>query len=186
MTTWGVTAGCLLLALGVSACGGDGGGAAPTTTDGAPVTSTTTSTAPERQASTTTTAYDASTVEGQVEAAYLRSWDVYADAVYNLVLDEQALAESFGGEHLETKRNEIEGRIRDGRASWVRIEHNYTIEMIDQETAIVIDRYRNHQVLIDPATKQPVEADPNEDVVDAATLRLQEGVWKVTRIEGLQ
>ena len=31
--------------------------------------------------------------------------------------------------------------------------------------AIVIDRYRNHQVLIDPVTKEPTEPDPNEQVV---------------------
>ena len=30
-----------------------------------------------------------------MEAAYLRSWDVYADAVYDLVLDEEALAEVY-------------------------------------------------------------------------------------------
>jgi hypothetical protein len=185
VTTWGVTAGCLVLALGATACSGDDGGATATTVTHRTTTSTSTTTAPERPASTTTTAYDPAAVEGQVEAAYLKSWDVYAEAVYNLELDEQALAEVFAEDHLETKRNEIQGRIDEGRASWVRVEHDYTIQLVDSVTAIVVDRYRNHQVLIDPNTKQPTEADPNADVIDAATLKSLGGTWKVVRKEHL-
>ncbi|MFZ6002949.1 MAG: hypothetical protein ACOYXM_03365 [Actinomycetota bacterium] len=185
MTTWGVTAGCLVLALGVSACGGDGGGAAPTTTDGALVTSTT-STAPERQASTTTTAYAPTSVEGEVEAAYLRSWDVYADAVYNLELDEQKLAEVYAGDYLATVTAEIEARVQEARAALVRVEHDYSVEVVDDTTAAVVDRYRNHQVLIDPRSKQPVEPDPDEEVVDVITLTLIGGEWKVTLVEELR
>lgn len=171
----------------VAACAGDDG-AAPTTTSVASTTteaSTTSTTTPERQASTTTTAFDPASVEGEVEAAYLRSWDVYAAAVYDLVLDEQALAEVYAEEHLATKRNEIEGRIADGRAALVVIEHDYTVQAIDDTTAAVIDRYTNHQVLIDPVTKQPIEDDPNEVLTDFVTLRLVDGGWKVARKERL-
>ena len=76
----------------------NGGADAPLPTDeAAPSTerTTTTTTAPERPVSTTTTAFDPASVEGQVEAAYLRSWDVYAEAVYNLELDENGLAEVY-------------------------------------------------------------------------------------------
>ena len=48
------------------------------------------------------------------------------------------------------------------------------------------DRARTIQVLIDPETKTPIEADPNELVVDAITLRLISGAWKVTYLEGFQ
>jgi hypothetical protein len=175
---------CTALAVAVASCAGGDDPAGPATTDTAERTSTTT-TAPERPASTTTTAFDPASVEGAVEAAYLRSWDVYADAVYDLELDEPALASVYAGEHLETKRNEIEGRIEDGRAAHVRIDHDYTIDLVDDSTAIVIDRYRNHQVLIDPATKQPIEDDPDELVVDAVTLRLVSGLWHVALKERL-
>ena len=37
----------------------------------------------------------------------------------------------------------------------------------------------NHQVLIDPETKEPIEDDPNEAIVDAFTLRLTDGRWRV-------
>ena len=44
--------------------------------------------------------------------------------------------------------------------------------------ALVVDRYRNHQVLIDPETKEPIEDDPNELIVDAFTLRLVDVVGR--------
>ena len=85
---------CFALALGLVACSDD-----PTTTASPTTEETleqpTDDTAPERPASTTTTAFDPASVEGEVEAAYLKSWDVYADAVYDLVLDEEALAEVY-------------------------------------------------------------------------------------------
>jgi hypothetical protein len=178
VTFRGVTL-CLALAVAAAACSDDGEPAASTTTVST-VDTTTTTTAPEREPSTTTTAFDPATVEGEVEAAYLRSWDVYAEAVYDLVLDEAALAEVFAGEHLRTKIEEINRRIDNGDAAHVRIEHDYTIELVDSATAIVVDSYQNHQVLIDPATKEPIEEDPDEAVVDAVTVRLLAGTWKVT------
>ena len=185
VTAW-VTGMCVVLALGAASCGGDSGADARSTTTAAErTTSSSTTTAPERAASTTTTAYDPAAVEGQVEAAYLKSWDVYADAVYNLELDEPALAEVFAEEHLETKRNEIAQRIEDGRASWVRVDHNYTIQLVDPTTAIVVDQLVNHQRLIDPETKTPTEPDPNEKLTDAVTLKFLDGSWRVARKERL-
>lgn len=172
-----------MLVAGIGACSSDSASAPTSTTTHR---TTTTSTAPERPTSTTTTTYAPESVEGQVEAAYLKSWDVYAEAVYDLHLDEAALAEVFTGEHLETKRSEIQARIDEGRASWVRVEHSYTIQLVDDETAIVIDRYRNHQVLIDPETKVATEEDPDVEVVVAVTVRLAGGRWQVSRIEGLE
>lgn len=174
-------------ALLVSAACGDDGDAAPTTTLGRETTtSETTTTVPPRPPSTTTTMFDPASVEGEVEAAYLRSWDVYAEAVYNLELDEAALAEVYTEVHLETKRKEVRSRIEEGRAARVLVEHDYTIQVIDPTTAVVIDTYRNHQVLIDPVTKEPTEPDPNELVTDLTTLRRKDGVWRVAFVEELQ
>ena len=171
---WGVTAACAVLALAASACSGDDS-AAPTTT----AARATTTTFPSRPTSTTTTIYDPTTVEGQVEAAYLRSWDVYAEAVYHLVLDESAFAEVYADPLLAVVRSEVQDRIGDRRAALVRVEHNYSIEMTGATTAAVVDRYMNHQVLIDPATKEPVEPDPNDELVDIFTLRLVGQRWTV-------
>jgi len=171
--------------LPVLACSDDDGASDETTsTTVAPTSttaSTTTTTAPPLPSSTTTTMFDPSTVEGEVEAAYLRSWEVYAEAVYTLELDEAALAEVFVDEHLATKTQEIADRVREGRAALVRIEHDYTIEIPQEGIAILVDTFVNHQVLIDPDTKEPIEADPNEQVVDVVRLRRDDGVWKVSR-----
>lgn len=179
VTTWGVTTGCVLLALGGFACSSDDDGGAVTTTERTTTSTSSTTTAPERPASTTTTAYDPAAVEGQVEAAYLRSWDVYADAVYNLQLDEQALAEVYADPLLGVIRDEVSRRVADRRAAHVRVDHQYEIQITGPGTAAVVDSYVNHQVLIDPETREPIEADPNRTIVDAFTLRFVDGGWLV-------
>ena len=123
----GLTAALVLIV----ACGDDGPSES-TTTD--PPTTTET-TVPERPASTTTTAFDPTLVEGEVEAAYLASWDVYADAVYDLELDEQALAEVYAGESLANLTGELESRLAENRPSLVSVEHDYEIQLLDASTA---------------------------------------------------
>lgn len=183
---WRVALGSVLLGLTVAAgCSDDGDPEAASTTSSTErsTTTTTSTTVPERPSSTTTTALDPATVEGQVEAAYLRSWDVYADAVYNLELDEEAFAAIYAEPYLSTVRNELQDRIVEGRAAYVIVDHDYTIQVLDPSTAVVADRYRNHQVLIDPETKEPIEPDPDEPVLDVVTVRLIEGTWRISLIE---
>jgi hypothetical protein len=184
VTTRRVTIG-LLLAILLAACS-DGDDAGTATTDPSTTTTAPTTTAAERPASTTTTAFDPQSVEGEVEAAYLRSWDVYADAVYHLELDDQAFAEVYAGEHLETKTQELERRIADGRAALAIVDHEYTLTKADSNTYRVVDKYRNHQVLIDAATKDPIEPDPDEIVLDVVTIELIDGQWRVTFVEELE
>lgn len=169
-----------MLVAGVAACSSDRASAPTSTTTHR---TTTTSTAPERPTSTTTTTYAPGSVEGQVEAAYLKSWDVYAEAVYNLRLDEAALAAVYAGRSLESKRAEIRERIAEKRAALVRVEHRYDVVILDAERAKVVDRLVNHQVLIDPRSKEPVEDDPNEQIVFSFELAAIDGVWRVTLIE---
>ncbi|MEX2293626.1 MAG: hypothetical protein WD691_07530 [Acidimicrobiales bacterium] len=174
MPKWGVTAGCVVLAMVVGACSGSDD-AAPATT----AARVTTTTVPVRPTSTTTTIYDPATVEGQVEAAYLKSWDVYAEAVYNLELDEQAFADVYADPLLGVVLSEIGSRIDDERAALVRVDHDYSVQLTGLMTAAIIDTYQNHQVLIDPISKEPVEPDPNETITDAFTLRIVEARWVV-------
>jgi hypothetical protein len=183
VTGWGVTALRLTLAaLVLAACSSDDPEASTTTRE---TTTSTSTTAPERQASTTTTAFDPATVEGEVEAAYLRSWDVYADAVYDLVLDEDALAEVYARESLENLTAEIEERIAERRASRVLVEHDYQVDILDPTTALVVDAYINHQVLIDAATKEPTEDDPKNRLIYSFKLERIDGDWRVVLIQRL-
>lgn len=181
VTVRGVTL-CITLALTSLACSDDEPSASTTTTTVGDTTTTTT-TVPERPTSTTTTAFDPASVEGEVEAAYLRSWDVYAEAVYNLELDEAALAEVYAETSLDNLTDEIQERADSGRAALVEIDHNYEITIVDASNAVVVDAYRNHQVLIDPDTKEPVEPDPDEEVLFSFTLRLIAQGWRVVLIE---
>lgn len=182
----GVTLCIPLLLLVVVGCSDDEPAAAPTTTTvDDTTTSSTTSTAPEREPSTTTTAFDPASVEGAVEAAYLKSWDVYADAVYDLQLDEEALAEVYADSLLEVRRAEIISRVNEGRAALVYVEHDYQIEVMGQDTALIIDTYVNHQVLLDPETKKPIEDDPNSTIVDAFSAKRAGTAWVLFDLERL-
>jgi hypothetical protein len=176
----------MAVVLGLGACGDDGD-PAPTATDRSTTTTsepaTTTSTAPPRPTSTTTTMFDPASVEGRVEAAYLKSWDVYAEAVYNLELDEEALAEVYAERALETVKAEVRRRIDEDAPSLVSIEHDYQLALVDGGSANVIDNYINHQVRIDPATREPVEADPNERLLFNFQMKLLDGRWKVVFIQ---
>lgn len=182
-------AGMAVAVLGIGACGDDGDAAPTTTTERSTTTTaetTTTSEAPPRPTSTTTTMFDPASVEGEVEAAYLRSWDVYADAVYNLELDEQALAEVYAEPHLSEVADEIRDRIGDGRAAHVLIRHNYEVTLESDVRAFVVDHYVNHQRLIDPETKEYVEDDPNETLTDVVTLDLVGGSWRVSQWQAVE
>ncbi|MEQ1788720.1 MAG: hypothetical protein ABL966_16840 [Acidimicrobiales bacterium] len=183
MTVRGVTL-CIVLAAGAAACS-DTDDPQSATTTAAPASTTTTTAPPERAPSTTTTAFDPTSIEGEIEAAYLRSWDVYATAVYDLELDEAALAAVYAGDLLVVRRDEIARRISDERAALVLVDHDYTIELTGTDTAIVIDTYVNHQVLIDSHTKAPIEPDPDEIIVDAFTLRRSEAGWIAFDLERL-
>jgi hypothetical protein len=165
---------CAVLAL-AAGCGGDDGSVAPTTS--VPITTTT---SPARPTTTTSLVYDPATVEGQVEQAYLRSWDVYAAAVYDLVLDEEALASVYAGNLLTVTTQEIRDRIAEGRAAFVDLSHSYQVNVLGPRSAAVVDRYQNHQVLVDPISKDPVEPDPNETIVDVFTLERTDRGWRAT------
>jgi hypothetical protein len=159
----------VLLAVGgfaAAACSGASGDTGPT----AEVT------APPRESTTTT---EARTPEEEVEAAYLRSWEVYAKAVRDL--DARGLEEVLAEERLETTRQEIQRRIVERRPSRVSVEHRYEIEITEPEVAFVLDRYVNHSVWLDPDTGQPGEPDPNQVLFDVSTLKRIEGKWKVVR-----
>lgn len=176
---------CIALGLVSAACSDDEPTSAPTTTTVADTTTSSTTTAPEREPSTTTTAFDPTSVEGAVEAAYLKSWDVYADAVYDLHLDEAALAEVYADDLLEVRRTEITSRVDEGRAALVYVEHDYKIEITGLDTALIIDTYVNHQVLVDPETKRPIEDDPNSTIVDAFSAKRAGAVWVLFDLERL-
>ena len=122
-----------------------------------------------------------SAIEREVEAAYLKSWDVYADAALSLTT--AGLEQSYAEPQLQRTRSDIEDRIQTKRTARFRVDHDYSIDIVGDDLARVHDRYRNHSVLVDPVTHEPTEPDPNTVITDVFTLRRIEGTWKVTNIQ---
>lgn len=129
---------------------------------------------PDRPAKTTTTTL---TLEQEVEAAYLRWWEV-TDRAY-LELDTSGLEEVSARDDLALRIREIEERKREGRPMLSKVEHDYRVSILGPAKASVTDTFRNHSVRLDPMTRQPVEADPNEVISVTFTMERLEGAWKV-------
>jgi hypothetical protein len=117
--------------------------------------------------------------EAEVEAAYLHSWDVYADAVLNL--DDSKLSSDYAGDALTVVVGDVEQLRAEGAVARMSVEHNYTIT-VQQGVAQVIDRYTNHSVKLDAATREAMEPDPNEVVNEQYLLQKLDGTWKVIDI----
>lgn len=148
----------------VAGCAGGGGGDGPSAVV----------TAPER---TTTTL---SAVEREVEAAYLKSWDIYARALDSL--DGSELPTTHAGRALESVRAEVTRLRMANTPVRVRVDHSLTVRLLSHQSAEVVDRYVNHMVLVDAKTREPIEPDPNRRVRYVFTLKLIGGMWKVTGI----
>jgi hypothetical protein len=115
-----------------------------------------------------------------VEQAYLNAWEVWADAL--LQLDASRLPDTFTGRALELITSQVEEQSQSNEPVQIQAEHNYTITILDAQTASVDDRYINHNVRLDPDTLEPIEEDPNRREHRSFTLKLVDGTWKIERI----
>jgi hypothetical protein len=147
-------------------CGGDGDDKGPTATIA--------------KADRTTTT-EARTPEEQVESAYLKSWDVYANALRHL--DDSEYEAVFSGDALTLRVNELSGLKVANTPVRVVVEHHYSITVFDNDQqAVVLDAYENHSVLIDPKTGEPTEPDPNKTVKREYQFRKVNGTWKIVHV----
>jgi hypothetical protein len=119
-------------------------------------------------------------VKADVEQAYLAAWDAWADAL--LHLDTSRLSESFTGRALTVLSEQVQEQKRKNEPVRIRAEHNYTITMIDPQTASLEDRYINHNVRLDPDTLEPIESDQSTHVRTSFTLKLVGSTWKISEI----
>ena len=123
-------------------------------------------------------------VKTQVERAYLHYWDVYTEA--NLNLDTSRLGEVLTGEALKNVQDQIDEQKSKNQPVRIRVEHKYSIVLVDEATATVDDTYVNHSQRLDPRTGEPVDEDPNQQVRRTYTLKKVDGSWKVSFIVGFQ
>jgi len=130
--------------------------------------------------STAGTATSSPPAEDEISAAYLKYWDVYADAVFNL--DETGLEEVLTGPQLQRTRYEINSLRQRARAAKIVVEHNFLI--VDQDaaagTATIRDGYTNSSYEVDAASKEIVgDPAPGTVLTDTYFLVKEGGVWKV-------
>jgi hypothetical protein len=182
-----VLVGTASLALVGAGCGGGGEGADPDTSSGtsAEPTSTTggtdrSSTTSTTEASTTPTSHAPDTVEGQVEQAYLHSWEVLLEALSTT--DDSHLASIYSGEALQVKRDEVATLVADGNAVEGSVEHHYSVSELEGGAYGVVDQFQNHLVLVDASTRRPLEADPDKPQRQTFVLNQEGGRWVVTGV----
>jgi hypothetical protein len=122
-----------------------------------------------------------SPLELDVEAAYLRFWQVRGEAY--LALDESRMPEVAAGPQLTREQQNIRELQVRGRAGRLNVEHSSPIAFIElaPDSAVVYDEYLDRSRLVDPTTKQEVGADGLTDV-EKLSFRLQRtngAAWKV-------
>ncbi|MGH9024418.1 MAG: hypothetical protein ACRDV9_15225 [Acidimicrobiia bacterium] len=117
-------------------------------------------------------------VEGEVEAAYLRSWDLYARSVREL--DSSGLEGVYADDALVVVLREVDRRRAEGRPVRVDVEHSYRVQLLGVGRAVVFDAYLNHSVALDDASGRPVQEDPSEVLNESFTFRLRDGAWMLT------
>jgi len=118
--------------------------------------------------------------EDELLAAYDRSWEVYADALR--LLDPSRLPSVFAGSALRAAREEVATQKAKNQPVRVSVVHRPRVLRVTATDGLVEDNYRNHSVVLNPATGAPAEPDPNEVVHQRQSLKRLDGVWKVVEI----
>lgn len=159
----------LLVALG-AACGGDDSDPTATITVAADPSPTPTSPQP-------TSTPDPG---AEVITAYLRYWELYAEAVLNL--DHSVLIGAASEEELRQVQEEVETLRAEGVALRVVIEHRPTVIELTDTAATVFDEMTNNSFYVDPDTHEPPEGEGSgETLVDTFFLEKVDGQWIVIR-----
>lgn len=91
-------------------------------------------------------------VAEDVARAYLRYWDVTAQALRDL--DTSSLSQVATDGELTALEKNIADLRAQGKAIDTVVEHHYFVMWTQGEQAQVVDRYRDGSVFIDPKTKQ--------------------------------
>lgn len=119
-----------------------------------------------------------SPLEREVQAAYLRYWDVLTEA--NLSLDTSRLPEVTAGRELAQAQQQVEELKGKGKAAKVDVEHRIALAKVTPDEAVVADEYLNKSVYVDPVTKAEFKTTAPPTVEKLSfTLRKIDGQWKV-------
>lgn len=133
---------------------------------------------PPKTTESTTTTSTPQTPEQEVEAAYLKSWDVYAKAMRTL--DPSGLDRAFAKDALELRRSEVAALKADGTPGRMDVDHHIAAIRVEGDKAKLLDNYVNHSVLLDPESGDPAEPVPNTPNSRTYSLERIAGQWYVT------
>jgi hypothetical protein len=154
----------------LAGCGGNADSTPPNTTVSAAPSATV---AP----STTSTTQSA---KAELLAAYNRSWDIYADALRRL--DPARLPTAFGGSALRAVQAEVATQKARQQPVRIDVEHDPKVLLVTATDGVVADEGINHSVVLDPATGQPAEQDPDEPFRERRSFKFLGGAWKVVEV----
>ena len=158
----------LAVAVLLAACQGDTSRISPSTT-----VTRTTSAAPTTSA---TTRPDAEVLL----TAFQRSWHVYTDALRRL--DASRLPSAFAGTALRAVQSEVAELKAKRQPVRISVEHHPKVLLVNATDGVVEDRGVNHSVILNPATSQPAEPDPNQPFREHRSFKFIDGAWKVVEI----
>ena len=163
-----------LIVLLVAACNGRSG--EPTTPAGEPSPAPTPAVTATAEATPTPTP----SVEEEVSEAYLRYWDAYSEALFEL--DSTLAQDAASGEELDRIREEIEDLRSQGLALKTVVEHDFVVVEASEESATLLDEIVNNSFFIDAETKEPPQAEGSGEVLrDTFYLEKIDGQWMVVR-----
>ncbi len=121
-------------------------------------------------------------IRAQAQAAYLKYWDVYSEAL--LKLDTSRLDEVLTGEALQVVTKQVEQQESRNQPVRIDVDHHIRIVVINAAKVSVDDHYIDNSVRLDPNTMKPIESAPHAKVHHTYTLELVSGLWKVSFIIG--
>lgn len=124
-----------------------------------------------------------SPLEREIEAAYLRYWEVRAEAFLNQ--DTSRLSEVMAEAELARTRQQIDDLKAQGRAARIVVEHRIAFLEVSESRARLYDEYLNKSYLVDPQRKQSVQT-PGPGGVAKVSYELKkiDGAWRV--IDGVR
>ena len=127
--------------------------------------------------STTPTSLSA---KAELLAAYMNSWEVYADALRRL--DPSRLPTAFDGAALRAVRSEVAAQKAQGQPVMIDVEHDPKVLLLTATSGVVADEGVNHSVVLDPTTGKPAEPDPNEPFRERRSFKFVDRGWKVVEV----
>jgi len=119
-----------------------------------------------------------SSLEREIEEAYLRYWDVLTQAYLNL--DTSHLSEVMSGAELARQEQQIRDLQAQGRAAKLEVQHRIAFVQVSPDHAVIYDEYLNRSIFVDPVTKQelPTKEPPATEKISFEMRRIN-GSWKV-------